>query len=215
MVDEVEPFELMKLRLLNASHQALCYPGRLAGLQFAHEVCTDPLFVEYLLAYMELEATPTLQEVPGIDVQEYRHTLIERFANPQVRDTLARLCAESSDRIPKWVVPVIQDNLAAGRPVDFAAAIVASWARYAQGVDESGNPLEIVDSRKDSVLQAAAAQVQDPLAFVRDRELFGDLVDQDEFVEAYLWVLESFRSSGARATLTALLGKLGRPLPTD
>ena len=59
LVEDVEPYELMKLRLLNASHQALCYPGRLAGLEYAHEVCSDPLYVAYLLAYMELEATPT------------------------------------------------------------------------------------------------------------------------------------------------------------
>lgn len=212
MVDDVEPYELMKLRLLNASHQALCYPGRLAGLQYAHEVCTDPLYVAYLMAYMEQEATPTLQDVPGIDLDDYRRTLIERFANPQVRDTLARLCAESSDRIPKWVVPVIQDNLAAGRAVDLSAAIVASWARYAQGVDEAGADIEIVDPRRDTVMKAAADQNQDPLAFVRNRELFGDLADQEAFVEPYLWALESFRRVGARATLTELLSRVGRPL---
>lgn len=212
MVTDVEPYELMKLRLLNASHQALCYPGRLAGLEYAHEVCTDPLYVAYLMAYMELEATPTLREVPGIDLDDYRRTLIERFANPQVRDTLARLCAESSDRIPKWVVPVIQDNIAAGRRVDLSAAIVASWARYAQGVDESGAPIEIVDPRKETVMRAAAEQEQDPLAFVRNRELFGDLVDHEAFVRPYLWALESFQTSGARATLTELLHRVGRSL---
>jgi mannitol 2-dehydrogenase len=107
LVDDVEPYELMKLRLLNASHQALCYPGYLAGYRFAHEVCADPAFVAYLLAYMDHEGTPTLQPVPGIDLAAYKLQLIERFANPAVRDTLARLCAESSDRIPKWLVPVI------------------------------------------------------------------------------------------------------------
>ena len=54
----------------------------------------------FLLGYMNEEATPTLPPVPGVDLTEYKHTLIERFSNPQVRDTIARLCAESSDRIP-------------------------------------------------------------------------------------------------------------------
>ena len=101
LVEDVEPYELMKLRLLNASHQALCYLGYLSGYRYAHEVCQDPLFVDFLLAYMDREATPTLSPVPGVDLDAYKHTLIERFANPEVRDTLARLCAESSDRIPK------------------------------------------------------------------------------------------------------------------
>ena len=38
MVPDVEPYELMKLRLLNASHQALCYFGYLAGYRLVHEV---------------------------------------------------------------------------------------------------------------------------------------------------------------------------------
>src|SRR4029079_854611 len=93
----------MKLRLLNASHQALCYLGYLSGYRYAHEVCSDPLFTGFLLGYMDGEATPTLAPVPGVDLTAYKHQLIERFANPEIRDTLARLCAESSDRIPKWL----------------------------------------------------------------------------------------------------------------
>ena len=115
LVDDVVPYELMKLRLLNASHQALCYLGYLSGYRYAHEVCQDPLFVDFLLGYMDREATPTLPEVPGVDLDAYRHQLIERFANPEVRDTLARLCAESSDRIPKWLVPVIRTQPRDGR----------------------------------------------------------------------------------------------------
>jgi mannitol 2-dehydrogenase len=202
----VEPYELMKLRLLNASHQALCYPGYLAGYRYAHEVCSDPTFVAYLLAYMDEEATPTLHPVPGIDLAAYKHQLIERFANPAVRDTLARLCAESSDRIPKWLVPVIHDNLAAGRPVDLSAAIVASWARYAEGSDEQGVPIEVTDRRREQVMAAAAqARSGDPLAFVRQTDLFGDLAERAEFTAPYLRAWESFHERGARATIEALV----------
>ena len=120
VVDDVEPYELMKLRLLNASHQALCYFGYLAGYRLVHDVCQDPLFADFLLAYMDREATPTLQPVPGIDLDDYKRQLIERFSNPQVRDTVARLCAESSDRIPKWLLPVIRHNLKTDGEIDHA-----------------------------------------------------------------------------------------------
>jgi mannitol 2-dehydrogenase len=207
LVEDVAPYELMKLRLLNASHQALCYPGYLAGYRYAHEVCADPVFVAYLLAYMDNEATPTLAEVPGIDIAAYKRQLIERFANPSVADTLARLCAESSERIPKWLVPVIHDNLAAGRPVDLSAAIVASWARYAEGQDEQGAPIEVVDRRKEEVMAAARRQLDsDPRAFVRNRDLFGDLAERTEFTVPYLRALGSFHKLGARATIAALVG---------
>jgi len=204
LVDDVEPYELMKLRLLNASHQALCYLGYLSGYRYAHEVCQDPLFSSFLLAYMDREATPTLPPVPGVDLSDYKHTLIERFANPEVRDTLARLCAESSDRIPKWLLPVVRAQLASGGEIERAALVVAAWARYAEGVDEAGEAIQVVDRLRDELTAAAGRQRQDPTAFIANRELFGDLIDDERFVAAYTCSLRSLHDRGARATLEAL-----------
>jgi mannitol 2-dehydrogenase len=147
VVQDVEPYELMKLRLLNASHQGLCYFGRLCGYELVHEAAQDPLFRKFLRGYMDNEATPTLAPVPGVNLDDYKDTLLERFSNPEIRDTIARLCAESSDRIPKWLLPVVRDQLAGGGDIARSAAIVASWARYAEGVDEQGQPIDVVNAR--------------------------------------------------------------------
>ena len=205
LVEDVGPYELMKLRLLNGSHQALCYLGYLAGYRYAHEVCQDPLFAEFLLAYMDAEATPTLEPVPGIDLDEYKPNLIARFSNPQIRDTLARLCMESSDRIPKWLLPVIRENLANDRPIALTAAVVAAWARYSEGIDEQGAPIVVQDRFRDTLVAAAQRQSADPLAFVRNRELFGDLVDDERFTSAYLTALDSLHRVGSRKTVESLL----------
>ncbi len=204
IVEDVEPYELMKLRLLNASHQALCYFGYLAGYRYAHEVAQDQLFADFILQYMVYEATPTLAPVPGIDLDNYRQSLIERFANPAIKDTLARLCAESSDRIPKWLLPVIREQLANDGPMESTAAVVASWARYAEGIDEAGAPIEIVDRIADELRALAANNRTQPTAFIANRKLFGDLVDNERFVSAYLWALGNLHQNGARATVSAL-----------
>jgi mannitol 2-dehydrogenase len=204
VVDDVEPYELMKLRLLNASHQAIAYFGHLSGYRYAHEAASDPVFAGFLLNYMHSEAIPTLRPVPGIDLDDYTHTLIERFSNPEVKDTIARLCAESSDRIPKWLVPVIKENLAHDRAVRISAAIVASWARYAEGVDEHGQPITVVDRLADSLTATAKTQRDDRTAFIRNQELFGDLADDPRFVKAYEEALDSLYSRGAHATVTDL-----------
>lgn len=209
LVEDVEPYELMKLRLLNASHQGLCYFGYLAGYRLVHDVAQDPLFARFLLAYMEREASPTLAPVPGIDLDAYRHQLIERFSNAAVRDTVARLCAESSDRIPKWLLPVVRENLAAGVPpreIRRSAAIVASWARYAEGIDEQGEPITIVDRLAGQLQAAAARQRDEPLAFLANRAVFGDLIDEPLFTDPYLATLDSLHQRGARATLEWLAG---------
>src|SRR4051794_10080958 len=211
LVEDVEPYELMKLRLLNASHQALAYLGYLAGHRLVHDAAQDPLFRGFLLGYMEEEATPTLAPVPGIDVGDYRQDLIARFSNPAVRDTLARLAFDGSERLPKWLLPVIRHNLASGGEVRRSAAVVAGWARYAEGVDEEGHPIEVVDRRRDSLMANARRQREDPLAFIADRDLFGDLVDDERFTSHYLATLASLHEHGARATLVALVDELHQP----
>ena len=147
--------------------------------------------------------------MPGIDLDAYRHELIARFSNAHVRDTVARLCAESSDRIPKWVLPVIRENLAAGGDVRLATAVVASWARYAEAVDEHGEPIEVVDRLAAALTERARRWPDEPLAFVEDRQLFGDLVDHEPFRAAYLDTLTSLHERGSRATLERLIGRLG------
>ena len=201
LVEDVVPYELMKLRLLNASHQALTYFGYLSGYRYAHEVTQDPVFEKFLLNYMEQEGTPTLMPVPGVDLDLYRRTLIARFANPEVRDTLARLCAESSDRIPKWLLPVVRANLASGGEIKRSAAVVASWARYAEGKDEEGEPITVVDRLKDELMQIATQNRKNITAFIENREVFGELCDNPRFVKAYTEALTCLYEHGAKETV--------------
>ena len=207
----MEPYEQMKLRLLNAGHQALAYLGHLAGYRLVHDAAQDPLFQRFLLGYMEEEATPTLRPLPGIDLDDYRRNLIARFSNPAVRDTLARLAFDGSERLPKWLLPVVRENLATGGEIRRSAAVVAGWARYAEGVDEEGQPIEVVDRRRDALMASARRQREDPLAFLADRDLFGDLVDDERFTSHYRATLASLHEHGARATLTALVQELNQP----
>jgi mannitol 2-dehydrogenase len=205
VVPDVEPYELMKLRMLNAGHQALCYPGYLVGSRLVHEVAADPLFAGFLLDYMSAEAIPTLRPVPGVDLDQYARELIERFSNPELHDTVARLCASASDRIPKFLLPVIREQLAAGRPVTRSAAVVACWARYAEGTDENGEPYEIDDDLAPQLRAAAGQQRSRPLAFLEDnRAVFGDLAADERFTRVYGAILGALLEHGVRDTLADL-----------
>jgi mannitol 2-dehydrogenase len=205
LVADVAPYELMKLRLLNAGHQVLGHLGRLAGYTHVHEACQDALFREFLLGYLDEEATPTLPPVPGIDLRRYKADLVGRFANPHVRDTLARLCENASDRIPQFLLPVLRANLAGGGQLRRSLAVLAGWARSAEGSDDAGGPIELVDPRREGLVERARRQGQQPLAFLEDRDLFGDLVDDDRVTGPYTQLLESLREHGARATVAGLV----------
>jgi len=203
LVEDVAPYELMKLRLLNGGHQALAYLGCLHGYRYVHEVARDPVFAEFCLGYLQEEVSSTLLPVPGIDLKHYQRELLERFSNPEIRDSLARICAQTSDRIPKWILPVIQRRLEQGLPVARVAAILASWWRYLQGVDELGRPIEVVDRRWPELRAMMLRGAGHSLAFIRYRPVFGDLAEHAGFAEAYLRAAKALIEQGARTAAGA------------
>ncbi|EYR62435.1 mannitol dehydrogenase [Actinotalea ferrariae CF5-4] len=171
LVRDVRPYELMKLRLLNAGHQTLAYLGHLLGHRYVHEAARDPEVAALLERYWREEAVPTLDPVPGVDLDDYLTTLLTRFGNPAVADTLERIATDTSDRIPTFLLPVVRDQLARGGPVGIGALVVASWARYAEGVDEAGGTYAVVDPLSDVLTAAAQRQGREPLAFLEVREV--------------------------------------------
>ena len=113
-VPDVTPYEKMKIRLLNAGHSMLGLLGSIHGHETIDGTVTDPLFAKYLRTFMDIEATPVLDTVDGIDLDAYKDSLIERFGNPNIKDSLARICLESSAKLPKFLIATINENLAAG-----------------------------------------------------------------------------------------------------
>ena len=137
---DVHPYEMMKLRLLNASHSAMGYLGFLAGFQYIHEIMADELFREYIRRLMDEEVTPLLAPVPGIDLAEYKATLLTRFANPAIKDQITRICLDGSSKVPKFLLPSLHEALATGRPTRLLTLALAGWLRYLRGEDEQGRP---------------------------------------------------------------------------
>ena len=204
VVADVGPWERMKLRLANGGHQALCHMGVLAGFRFAHEAAADPGIAAYLTAYLDDEAAPTLEDLPGLD--DFKGSLLDRWRNPAIADTLDRIRTDSSDRLPAWLLPVVVDNLATGGPVRASAVACAAWAHACEGRDDQGDELVVLDRAAVELSNAAAKQGDDPTAFLAQRGLFGDLIDEPRFRAAFLEARASLVDTGALATAATFLG---------
>ena len=118
MTADVQPYEKMKIRLLNASHQAMCYIGILLGYATTDEAMADSQIARLVRALMDVEVTPLLPDVPGIDLGRYKKTLIDRFANPAIKDQLSRIAVDGSARIPKFILPSVMEQLDRGGRID-------------------------------------------------------------------------------------------------
>ncbi|MDF1739749.1 MAG: mannitol dehydrogenase family protein [Verrucomicrobiales bacterium] len=190
-VENVTPYETMKLRLLNAGHSVLGLLGSIHGHTTINECIADPLFETYLRRFMDVEASPVLDPVEGIDLEKYKASLIERFGNPAIKDSLARICLESSAKIPKFIIPTVRENIARKGSTEFAALVLAAWCYYSdKGTDKDGHKLEIVDAMKSELHLAAARTVKDKLAFLKVRAVFGDLVENKSFAAEYAGMVD-------------------------
>jgi len=146
----------------------------------------DELFVSYLSAFMDQEATPVLDEVAGIDLAAYKNSLKMRFANPNIKDSVSRICSESSAKLPKFLIPTIQENLDKKGSVQFATLVIAAWCYYSdKGVDKNGNPIEIIDTMSAELQKAARQTENNPLAFLQQQHLFGNIAQNEEFSKLY------------------------------
>lgn len=204
--DDVTPYEEMKIKLLNGSHLALTYLGFLKGYRFVHETMNDPLFVRYMRAYMDLDVTPQLSPVPGINLTDYKQTLVDRFSNQAIADQLERVCSDGSSKFPKFTVPTLNRLIADGQETKRAALVVAAWALYLKGVDENGDTYSIPDPRAAFCQALVADDALITQRLLEVEEIFGTAIPRSAaFVAAFEWCCNSLRDVGVTRTLERVL----------
>ena len=211
-VRDVGDYELMKTRLLNASHSALGHLGSLAGYTRMDELMADPVFAAYAARLMDDEVTPLLPQPAGVDLTAYKRTLLQRLANPAIADRLDRLCRRSSAKLPQHVLPSLRQSRGQGRPAPLLTLAVAGWCRHLRGVDGQGRLLTLEDERAAELQALARAGGTDPRPLLGVRTVFGDLGDDPELVAEIADALERLDRLGARATVAAALAVPARPL---
>ncbi|GAB4576775.1 MAG: mannitol dehydrogenase family protein [Roseibium sp.] len=202
-VEDVAPYELMKLRILNGGHATIAYPGALLGHHFVHDAMADPLIRAFLEKLERTEILPTVPEIPGVSFTAYLDKVIERFSNPAVGDTIPRLCLDGSNRQPKFILPAIQDRLDKGLAVTGLALETALWCRYCLGRDEAGKAHVIEDENAALLLNWAKAVFEGDPAPLFMPDLFGALGTSDTFLSAFRHAADRISADGVAATLKA------------
>jgi mannitol 2-dehydrogenase len=204
-VDDVAPFEFMKIRILNGGHATIAYPAGLLDIHFVHEAMEEPLIRAFLAEIERDEIIPTVPPVPGTDLGAYFELIERRFANPKIGDTITRLCHDGSNRQPKFILPTALDRVRAGRTVTGLALVSALWARYCFGETDSGKPIAPNDPSWDRLTALAKTARSDPKAWLSMTDIFGDLASHPAYVASFTTALSSLWSRGTRATLEAYL----------
>lgn len=197
-VADVAPYEFMKLRLLNASHLAISGLGQLAGYITIDEALADSRIRAVMAALMDRETGQTLPTIPGIDLDAYKARLIERFANPAIRDTVQRV---NSDAPINYLLDPIRDRLRTGGDITFLSLALAAWLRRVRGIDGKGRPLVVTHPHAALLREKAIEGGTDPEPLLSISFLFGDLGRNLPLIIATRRWLASLYEEGIETTL--------------
>jgi mannitol 2-dehydrogenase len=194
-VADVRPYELMKTRLLNGAHCALGYLGLLLGYRCSDEAMGDERVRDFVRAFMD-QVIPLLQPVDGIDLQQYRELLIDRFSNRAIGDRLERLAGRGSTKLGSYVVPSIADARLLGADYRLLAVTVAAWIVLLARAD-GGTPVED-PLREELAPLAARGDVRGLLSRVRG---IAWMADDDEVRTAIERGVAAITCDGVAAVL--------------
>lgn len=201
-VDDVAPWELMKIRILNGGHATIAYPAALIGIHFVHDAMADPLIAAFLKKVELTEIVPIVPPVPDTELVDYYELIAARFANPEVGDTIPRLCLDGSNRQPKFIVPSERDRLNKGLDVTGLSLVSALWCRYCAGTDDAGNPIPPNDESAERLKRLALAAKSEPTAFLDGLDdVFGDVGKSPVFRECFARHLAALWARGTVAVL--------------
>jgi mannitol-1-phosphate/altronate dehydrogenase len=207
LTDDVGAYEQVKLRMLNASHSMLSYPGLLGGYRFVHEAMADARVARYLRAFLDRDVIPLLAAPPGMPLGTYRDTVLTRFSNPAVNDQLARITADGASKFPVFLGDTIRAALGRGTGLGRLAFLLAAYARYLSGIDDRGvafTPHEPRLSEADRRLAAAP----DPGAFLRIGPFAGLALDRSPaFVASFARCRALIAERGTLPALAAIPGQ--------
>ena len=202
---DVAPYELMKIRILNGGHAAIAYPAGLLDIHFVHEAMADEQIRAFLEKLTKREIQAVVPPPPSTSLDDYRHLVARRFANPKIADTVQRLCFDGSNRQPKFILPSAADRLKSGASIKGLALVSALWCRYCYGETESGKPIGPNDPNWERLQEAAKPARNNPQAFLELQHIFGDLAANPGYVRAFSDGLSSLWTRGVRSTLADYL----------
>jgi mannitol 2-dehydrogenase len=160
---DVETFEAIKGRLLNASHMLLSYPGALLGYTWVSQAAGDERIAELLRTFMAVDAAPLLDAPHDVDLTGYQSMVVGRFANPNVPDTVLRVAHDGAAKLPVFHRATAEGLIAAGADPRRSAFLLATFRKYIGGVDETGATFEVNEPHLAAADWALLTE-SDPLA---------------------------------------------------
>ena len=143
-VEDLTPYRLMKVRLLNGAHTAMVPVGYLAGFESVREVIEDEQLGKFVRNLLEQEVMPPLP-LPQAECQLFIEDTLERFRNPTLRHRLLSIALNSITKFRTRLLPSLLDYVVQnGRPPPHITMALAALIRFYRG-DRNNQSIPLQD----------------------------------------------------------------------
>ena len=208
LVNDIKPYEGVKIRLLNGCHSAIAYLGYLAGHKYVHQVMAQPDFNKFICTLMHQEIRPTINPPAGLDMRQYCQDLLIRFTNPALHHETYQIGMDGSQKIPQRVLPVLNDQLKRRGKTAGLLLVIAAWMRYTCGIDEQGKVFAVQDPMADKFIRIFEECGLDAeklsTALLGLTEIFGQVARENKLLQPSIcYWLEQLIEQGGAATIKA------------
>ena len=105
---DVSPYKLRKVRMLNGAHTSMVLGAYLAGMEIVGDCMADETMCSYMSQALFNEIMPTL-DLPKEDLEAFASAIFERFSNPFNRHLLLSIALNSQSKFRARVLPTIKE----------------------------------------------------------------------------------------------------------
>jgi len=203
IVKDVRPYEKMKLSILNGGHSLVGLLGDALGYKSIHESVVNTYIAAIFTQYIHNEVIPTLDTIEGVNFYNYYTIIKSRFSNAMINDSTSRIISGSSDKIPKFILPVITKQLASKDPqIELAVLVLAAWWSYLKEAYAHDRMQTVQDHRASFWTTQFEQYGEDARWFITDRDVFADLASNEKVHTLFLDYVKEIQNKGIEQVIS-------------
>ena len=198
---KVHQYEEQKIRILNAGHQIIANAAELLSIDTIDKAIKHEGIYSFLKKVMKEEIIPHVNPLPDLSPEKYFESILNRFLNPEIKDTTRRVAFDGSSRHSLFLVPSINDSIKNKMPLKGLALVQALWAKMCQGVREDNSMIENNDPIWEILNTYAIEAKKNPLKWLDIKEVYGNLDHDQSFKELFINWFNSLEELGVEKTI--------------
>lgn len=147
IVDDLKPYKMRKVGILNGAHTAMVPVSYLYGIDTVREAMENDDIRNFIELAIDKEIIPAL-DMDEKELKEFKDAVVNRFKNPYVKHMLMDISLNSMAKYKSRILPqVLETYKRTGKLPKRLLFSLAALIRFYKGVRENGDAIQLRDDK--------------------------------------------------------------------